>query len=376
LLMSKVNICIFYLFNTVLIFTLDYLPSNTIFIADLAEVLREVRLSRIDIAEIKQATSLSFTEISATNRRLHNPWTCDFVTSKTDLERLDEFRCLLKAAYWKPISKIDIRLAKCQITNVWGAGSADMAKMMNTVQVKAAHLLPRRTKLDTMTRLDLKEKDINSVRNGLFLLSSIEAAFDTLRLSFVRNPLGRFEVVIWDPVLMDQLLVSTHPKIGTFQTIAHGSLIFETDERPFSRVLSFHAHLAYHHAVMKDWIQGDHPEEPSEFGTPTNSPFQMEMGILRSPSKIPQPNFDSNDRDKNECWSHATLQQPQQSQQPQPNHTKQNAQRKIRKLKKVLEAIDRLDARKRTAGASLNDVEQTKLARREDIMQQLRALGE
>jgi hypothetical protein len=73
--------------------------------------------------------------------------------------------------------------------------------LTNTVKgVKLAHILPLKAKPDIRECLHLSDEDINSFRNVIFLCSSVELAFDRLKVSFTpRSVLDQSLVLkIWD----------------------------------------------------------------------------------------------------------------------------------------------------------------------------------
>lgn len=140
-------------------------------------------------------------------------------------------------------------------------------------QVVAAHLIPRSTKLDTLFRVGVD--DVNSPRNSMMVAKGIEEAYDTLRVTFLRDTLGRFRLTILDPAVRETAIFPSsrftigsveHCQIEQFQVVApDGSVSLR---RPFKRVLSYHAHLAYHNALCQRWITDREMAEPPEVGTP------------------------------------------------------------------------------------------------------------
>lgn len=222
---------------------------------------------KIMLLNVDEKVTYTASEVLATNRRLHNPWRSDFVTSKSETSRNGNFRTSLRDHYHAQCA--DKLVARCQFTGIEGVGCADVAEQLGMNQVKAAHLIPRATKKDTLARLDLNVTDVNSVRNGLLLLSTIEEAFDDLRLSFIPNPLGQFALKIWDPAIR-----TTLSKLGKQEGDVL-NVASQDGQGPFKRVLSYHAYLAYHNAIAEEWIQKNTPP-PQEFGSSTGSLVQLE----------------------------------------------------------------------------------------------------
>eukprot|EP01031_Cornospumella_fuschlensis_P029959 gene29959-36183_t len=54
--------------------------------------------------------------------------------------------------------------------------------------VAAAHIVPASSHVENLKYIGMTPEEVNSVRNGLFLVKGIEEAFDQLQISFVKNP--------------------------------------------------------------------------------------------------------------------------------------------------------------------------------------------
>jgi hypothetical protein len=176
-------------------------------LAQLVQVTHTVEGMKIVMLNVEEKVSYAASEVLATNRRLNNPWLSDVKTTKSDTSRAGNFRETLAQYYDKTC--IDPLKVKCQYTGLEGVGDAKIAKNLSAHHVKAAHLIPRATRKETLRRLDLSVRDVNSVRNGLLLLATIEEAFDNLRLSFIPNALGQFALKIWDPSIRDTKIDGT-----------------------------------------------------------------------------------------------------------------------------------------------------------------------
>jgi hypothetical protein len=118
-------------------------------------------------------------------------------------------------------------------------------------------------------------KDTSSVRNGLFLASNVEKAFDRLQLSFIKSsPLSDMLVLkIWDDSCRDTPIWTGHETtIGDLD----GQELVLGSHRPYKRALSYHACQAY----LRNNIDG---VPPIPYGTPNAKQSQVasELCLLR-----------------------------------------------------------------------------------------------
>jgi hypothetical protein len=187
-------------------------------------------------------------ELLAQNRKLYNPWTSDFLTTKSEELRNPHFRQGFVKKYG----------SACMVT---GAQSTSEA-------VPVGHLLPLKTKKDIIRRVGIQ--DVNMFRNAATLARNIEVGYDQLKLSFMPNALGQLCMKIWDPTIAASPIFS-----GSADLIGQFEHLPLKHPQPFKRVLSYQAHFAYHHALENGWLTDSLEDEPREFGSPEDSSFQL-----------------------------------------------------------------------------------------------------
>ena len=128
--------------------------------------------------------------------------------------------------------------------------------LTNTVEeVKLAHILPRSAKPDIRECLHLSDEDINSVRNLIFLCSSVEKAFDRLKVSFTpKSVLDQSLVLkIWDDDVRG-IEVRKGTYIGDFEGKPLNMQMPNGDEHnPFRRCFAYQAlHAFIKHSSSDD----------------------------------------------------------------------------------------------------------------------------
>jgi hypothetical protein len=141
--------------------------------------------------------------------------------------------------------------------------------------IRAAHIIPAVTPLETIRKLNLKVEDIDSVRNGLLLARNIERAFDNLDISFVRNPLVQMELVmkIWNPATFKDkpLFVGSQHFVSQFNGWKL-NLDYQDESgrkhEPFLRGLAYQSFQAY----LK-WKFIVDIEEPHDYSSEQESNF-------------------------------------------------------------------------------------------------------
>ena len=119
--------------------------------------------------------------------------------------------------------------------------------------IRTAHIIPALSDLQDITKLNLKEADIYSVRNGLLLAQNIEMAFDAFEISFVKLPLSTNTLVMkfWNPASpwkAKPLFADCSSTIGDFegQELKLGFVDGrEGHHVPFLRGLAYQAFQAY-----------------------------------------------------------------------------------------------------------------------------------
>eukprot|EP01036_Dinobryon_divergens_P030918 gene30918-40242_t len=67
--------------------------------------------------------------------------------------------------------------------------------------IRAAHIIPVESEPKDLAELNLTERDVDNVFNGLLLSKQIERAFNAYEISFVKHPLHRSSLVMkfWNP---------------------------------------------------------------------------------------------------------------------------------------------------------------------------------
>eukprot|EP01035_Chromulina_nebulosa_P031916 gene31916-42577_t len=87
--------------------------------------------------------------------------------------------------------------------------------------IRAAHIIPAKSDHLDIAKLNLTEKDIDSVRNGLLLSKNIERAFYAYEISFVKQPLTQLLTMqFWNPHSAwkaKTLFASSSRTIGEFE---------------------------------------------------------------------------------------------------------------------------------------------------------------
>ena len=111
--------------------------------------------------------------------------------------------------------------------------------------VEAAHIMPVSCKLSVLKKtLGLSGQEVGWVRNGLFLVTVIHKAFDSLQIAFVKsNPLSTaLYLTIIDDECRSNPLFS-----GSSHTIedVEGQQLQLGEHKAFLRGLSYHAYQAF-----------------------------------------------------------------------------------------------------------------------------------
>jgi len=165
---------------------------------------------------------------------------------------------------------------KCMLTGMSG-------------RLKAAHIWPwAQSKHPSLLKLRISQTDIDSPRNGLLLLASIEMAFDKKDLCFLYNPFNRrFVARVLNPTLMTQQYVAGGDTFGDLDNEA--SLTLPEGRLPFRRLLNTHARAAYRNAYLAGWITMDMLKEFEDYANlsdkSTETPIDFEDESLPSRSE-------------------------------------------------------------------------------------------
>jgi len=235
------------------------------------------------VSNLEVGMELNAAELLSQSRQLFNPWVPDFLTTKSDAARPSNFRKKAVAAYAE----------RCQVTGFTPAAAAESISSSSSLTpssssapslrrandlVIAAHLLPAKCPIPVLQRIGMQPADgkepIKDVRNAAMLAKGIEEAYDQLQLSFIPDALGDLRLKIWDKsVQSSPIFTGSSTLIGAYDG---AKLSYPADKPPFMRVLSFHAYLAYHRAIDRQWIDvGNGDLEPPDFSTPTKSPLRV-----------------------------------------------------------------------------------------------------
>lgn len=141
--------------------------------------------------------------------------------------------------------EVHYNLNKCMITGMTGEGRT----------LKAAHIWPRsQSRHPELVGYRLTEEDVDSARNGLLLLATIEDAFDCKRLCFFYNFLKmEFQLQILDPDLLEEEY-APGKKFSELQGRALNFNGRKPTEGPFRRLLGHHTKVAIANAHELEWI--------------------------------------------------------------------------------------------------------------------------
>lgn len=197
---------------------------------ELAEVQKQLAASKLQEEEL-QKQLMAFSYIDVWGACSHSSKSS---TSRTRDENM-QFRNSLVKYY-------ELSHEKCMVTGESG-------------KLKAAHIWPwAQSKHPSLGKLRIEEPDIDSPRNGLLLLTTIELAFDRKDICFLYDPFNvKFLVNILNPSLKTQQYVDGKcfgDLAGTFLNLPDGKF-------PFRRLLNTHARASYRNALLAGWISRD-----------------------------------------------------------------------------------------------------------------------
>jgi hypothetical protein len=188
-----------------------------------------------------------------------------------------------------PLPTFVLHTTRCMLTGLRG----------NSQQTRAAHLLPCRSKLDTLNCVGLTAAEVHSPRNALLLCSGIADAFHGMLCSFVpakdrsrsglhrRSSSDKLVFRVWHPKAMrlpvwpaGKLVVKGVRPSDPLQPVAvwpaaeHTLGDYDGQEFilppgrgafPFRRVLAFQAYQAFQHGVRSGYVHVDDYPELAEF---------------------------------------------------------------------------------------------------------------
>ena len=193
---------------------------------------------------------------------LHNPWISDRKTSVTSDSEREAFREELRRAY-QPHAPADE--LTCMLTG------ATVHKSL----VAAAHIWPARARSPAVERwFGLPRGALNTYRNGLLMLKSVEEKFDDLRLGIACCN-GETTVQVLDKRLRTDTQVFAELRsraaaadgVKTSFAALHGAtlplLAQKGAARPYNRLVTFHFASVLQEARRKNWPL---PDGVAEFG--------------------------------------------------------------------------------------------------------------
>jgi len=176
-------------------------------------------------------------EVAIQKRRRLDCWDHASLRSK---EEQDGFKSNLIGFYDRGDGKDDKTL-KCMVVN----------KFFPREQVIAGHLWKRATEGQALDEFGLESDDVDSSRNGLLLMADLEKAFDRKDLCFIYHPTKQqICLFLLNPGLKDTVISNTTLTFGEVDGAPLQGI-----NRPFRRILAWHAKCAIHRAFrVKKWI--------------------------------------------------------------------------------------------------------------------------
>jgi len=199
-------------------------------------------------AAVKRAIKPLTKEIYFQKRRRYDFWS----RSNCSAIRSQEENLKWKTAVANYYKDDKIKTIQCMVT---GHNVQD--------EVRASHIWKWSSGGKGLTMFNLEEKDVESERNGLLLVTGLERAFDTKRICFVYNPFDqKFYVYILDPALIQQpvaLKVAPDDTVTkVLPGLTYGQLhlhfhLYMPEKKPFRRLLYFHAKCCFDYAKEMGW---------------------------------------------------------------------------------------------------------------------------
>ena len=124
------------------------------------------------------------------------------------------------------------------------------------------HIWKAGTRGKFLDEFGLCEKDVNSVRNGMFVTKGIEDAFDNQHIYFLYNHFSK-ELCLWvaDKKILPNTIEGSNPPKTFAQVNKRPLLCPDQGKMPFRRLLAWHARLSLE--LQKESI--DIPNFPSEY---------------------------------------------------------------------------------------------------------------
>lgn len=158
------------------------------------------------------------------------------VRGKTSRDKQNDFVESIKAAYGS--KQLGNKTTYCNVlTGTWHVRQYFIA----------AHIFPLSYGQQSMNNIFGKDAhgEINTARNGLFLPSEFEPAFNTYKVIIVPHGTTPSQPQEWQVILLDHSGLKDVPVCGmTFGQLHRRKLIFPTESRPRAKYLYFHFMLA------------------------------------------------------------------------------------------------------------------------------------
>jgi len=167
--------------------------------------------------------------------------------------------------------KLEPHMSRCMITGIEGDGQL----------VVCAHIVPKKVTQADLILLGLRLNFVNSVRNGLLLIKSLEVAFDKCQLSFERvlytdgdgSIRSGLRLKIWDDAIrLQKLFPESTQTIGTYE----GAFLTLGEVSPCLRALSYHNYQC--------WLQlsGELPQTPEDYSSNSNNGFSRMIHLKQA----------------------------------------------------------------------------------------------
>jgi hypothetical protein len=158
-----------------------------------------------------------------------------------------EFKLAVIAYYGRQVSTAHgkITSARCMVSDA----------VAQYGDLRPAHLVKHSTP-NLLALYGISPLEVNSPRNGVLLLDSIEKAFDRLDACFLYDPItSELLFKVLNPnLLTSRIQPSSAVELRTFADIDGATLQCPAGQLPYRRILSVHAKFSYSRALSFGWI--------------------------------------------------------------------------------------------------------------------------
>jgi HNH endonuclease len=160
--------------------------------------------------------------------------------------------------------------------------------VLESSKITAAHIWPARSRNSLASLCSLTLADLNSYRNGILMVASLERQFDAQRVAFsydVLHDAFHFHV-------LDRQLNKETPKgleNMTFADLENKTLLHPAGKMPFRRLLVWHYACSLHKAKQAGWL-----DDEALAAMPRVPPKEQWMQNLSPGAKMPN---------EYACWS-------------------------------------------------------------------------